>query len=483
MILNTKKIFILISVIVLATICLQIYWNFKNYSTNKERLKNEVQIAYDNSLEIYFDKGSKENFISIFSTDSTLKTTEFFNKIKTDSIFEKEIKQTKNIVKKSKINFKASKTKDSIKAEAIEIKSINVLKGKKAFDSINVIENFPNRITMSFINDTINYKTLDSIFNVELKRKNIALKYEFQHLKKDTLFYNYSKSNEKLLFEIKPNSAYFKSNDTINLNYNYSNELVLKRIGNEIILSLLFSFAVIGCLFFLLFIIKKQKKVDEIKNDFINNITHEFKTPITTIATALEGMSTFNPENDPVKNQKYIAMSFNQLHKLENMVEKILETATLNAKELQLNLEEINLVPFIKSISEKHLAITNKAIDCIFENDEIFFYGDTFYLENAISNVIDNAIKYGGNKIQINCFTIDKCITIDIKDDGNSISKSEEKNIFEKFYRIPKGNIHDIKGYGIGLYYAKSIIEKHNGTLILILNNETTFRIQLPNEH
>jgi two-component system phosphate regulon sensor histidine kinase PhoR len=91
----------------------------------------------------------------------------------------------------------------------------------------------------------------------------------------------------------------------------------------------------------LLHIIKKQKKVDEIKNDFINNITHEFKTPITTISTALEGMSTFNPENDVEKNKKYIAMSFNQLHKLENMVERILETATLNDNKLQLNIEKI----------------------------------------------------------------------------------------------------------------------------------------------
>ena len=228
--------------------------------------------------------------------------------------------------------------------------------------------------------------------------------------------------------------------------------------------------------------IKKQKKIDEIKNDFINNITHEFKTPITTIGTALEGMSKFNPENDRIKNQKYIAMSFNQLHKLENMVEKILETATLNAKDLQLNKESINLVLFLESLVEKHLAITNKIIDCTFENDKMFIYGDVFYLENAFSNLLDNAIKYGGNKIQINCFTEKKMITIDIKDNGNSISESEARNIFEKFYRIPKGNIHDVKGYGIGLYYSKSIIEKHKGRLVLILSNNTTFRTQLPHE-
>jgi two-component system phosphate regulon sensor histidine kinase PhoR len=232
----------------------------------------------------------------------------------------------------------------------------------------------------------------------------------------------------------------------------------------------------------LLFIIKKQKKVDEIKNDFINNITHEFKTPITTIATALEGMSTFNPENNLEKNKKYIAMSFNQLFKLENMVEKILETATLNAKELQLTLENINLIVFIKSIIEKHEDISKKQIAFEFEKEELYINADSFYLENAISNLIDNAIKYGGNKIEINCFQRDKTTLIKVKDNGNSILKSQEKLIFEKFYRIPMGNIHDIKGYGIGLYFAKTIVEKHFGTIELTITNETIFKITLPND-
>lgn len=490
--LNTKKIFAFISIIVLSTICLQVYWNYKNFITNEERLKNEVQIAYDNSLEIYFDEASKETFISVFSTDSTVEIKDFIEKIKTDSFFGEKLKKknkTFNFLKKDTTNmsFEFNETAYNVKkptiAKTIEIKAIEVLKGKKAIDSIGGIDQFPNKITMSFVDDTIKYKTLDSIFKTELDRKNIILNYEFNHIKKDSLFYTYLKAKEKLPFKIKPNSTYLKPKETINLNYKYSNRLLIKRMGNELILSIVFSLAVIGCLFFLLYIIKKQKKVDEIKNDFINNITHEFKTPITTIAIALEGMSKFNPENDSSKNKKYISMSFNQLHKLENMVEKILETATLNANELQLNLEEINLIPFIKSIIEKHQDITNKLINFTFNADEILFRADLFYLENAISNLIDNAIKYGGNLIEINCYTIEKSINIDIKDNGSSILKSQEKMIFEKFYRIPKGNLHDVKGYGIGLYYTKSIIKKHNGTIELIITNNTVFRITLPNEH
>jgi two-component system phosphate regulon sensor histidine kinase PhoR len=510
---NLKRIFTLISLLVIATICLQVYWNYKNYLSNKIRLHNEVQIAYDFALEKYFDEASKETFISVFSKDSTVEIKDFIAKIKSDSIFGKKLKKKKestNLLKNNitdvSIEFKdvngddkKLKTKKSVTSDtnvipkkhitdSLDLKSyseqskIVVLKGKKALDSMGDNQ-FPNKITMSFVNDTIKYKVLDSILIQELNRKNIILNYQFHHFKKDTLFHTYKKSKEELPFQIQPNSTYLKPKESINLNYNYSNGLIVKRMSNELILSLLFSLAVIGCLYFLLYIIKRQKKVDEIKNDFINNITHEFKTPITTIATALEGMSTFNPENNLEKNKKYIAMSFNQLHKLENMVEKILETATLNAKELQLNLENINLIPFIKSIVEKHQDISKKQITFEFEKEELYISGDSFYLENAISNLIDNAIKYGGNNIDINCFQTDKTTIIKVKDNGNSILKSQEKLIFEKFYRIPKGNIHDIKGYGIGLYFAKTIVEKHFGTIELTITNETIFKITLPNDY
>ena len=489
---NLKRIFVLISLLVLATICLQVYWNYKNYLSNKERLKNEVQIAYDKAIETYFDEDSKETFISVISKDSTTKVEDLIREIKLDSKFGKQFSKPKKVDSiDTKVSVKFIETDENqrsihpfenkaIKVE--EISSIQILKGKKAMDSIEGLENFPSKITMSFKNDSIKYKILDSIFKAELNRKNIALKYEIKHLKNDTLFFTYYKNKIKLPFQIIPNSAYFKNKETLNLNYDYSKGLLVKRMGVELILSLLFSLAVVGCMYFLLFIIKRQKKIDEIKNDFINNITHEFKTPITTIATALEGMSTFNPENNLEKNRKYIAMSFNQLFKLENMVEKILETATLNVNELQLNIETINLIVFIRSIIEKHQDISKKQITFEFEKEELYISADSFYLENAISNLIDNAIKYGGNNIEINCFQTDKTTVIKVKDTGNSILKSQEKLIFEKFYRIPKGNIHDIKGYGIGLYFAKTIVEKHLGTIELTITNETIFKITLPND-
>jgi signal transduction histidine kinase len=492
---SIRKIFFFICIIIVATICLQVYWNYKNYISNKNRLSNEIQIAYDKSLEIYFNEESKNEMISFISDNKTLKSRDFIKSIVLDSVFKSLIKTNKP---------KKSKTSDTVFIESFEDNnmkvdtqifiedskvnafpknaSIKVLRGKKAQDEIGGIEQFPNRFVITISSDSIKYKVVDSIFETELKRKNIRLNYGFRHIKNDTLFNNFSTTKEKLSLNLKPKSSFFKPSETMLLDFNHSNSLLFQRMGSELLLSLIFLIAVISCLFFMLRIINKQKKIDEIKNDFINNITHEFKTPITTISTALEGMSNFNPTNDIEKNKKYISISINQLSKLESMVEKILETATLNTEELRLNREQLDLIPFISAIVEKHKTITDKEISLSNELNDLSFYGDAFYLENVFSNLIDNAIKYGGEIITITPLIANKNIIIDITDNGNTISKNEEKAVFDKFYRIPKGNVHDVKGYGIGLYFSKIIIEKHGGSITLIRTNETTFRITLPYE-
>ena len=147
-----------------------------------------------------------------------------------------------------------------------------------------------------------------------------------------------------------------------------------------------------------------------------------------------------------------------------------------------MNFESLDLIPFIHTIIEKHQTTTTKQITFANNNDNLFFLADAFYFENVISNLIDNAIKYGGEKIKIALQIINKTIIIDVTDTGNTISKNEEKAVFDKFYRIPKGNVHDVKGYGIGLYFSKIIIEKHAGSLTLIRTNITTFRSTLPYE-
>jgi len=251
-----------------------------------------------------------------------------------------------------------------------------------------------------------------------------------------------------------------------------------------ILLSTLLILSVVSCLFYLLKIINRQKQVSQVKNDLISNITHEFKTPIATIGVALESIKSFNTLEDKEKTKSYINMSGEQLTKLNTMVEKLLETATLDSEKLTLNKEELNLVDFVTSITDKHHFLPeDKSLTLEHSHNIIPINIDVFHFECALNNIIDNAIKYGGNTIAIYLNKTQKLTTISISDTGTSLTKAHKDKIFEQFYRVPKGNTHDIKGFGIGLYYAKTIIEKHQGTIILDLSkSHTTFKITLPNE-
>ena len=167
------------------------------------------------------------------------------------------------------------------------------------------------------------------------------------------------------------------------------------------------------------------------------------------------------------------------------MVERLLETASLETDHLTLKKEQTDLLTVLTNCIEKHqLNFPDKTITLATKSTELFMPIDVFHIENALSNIIDNAVKYGGTQIKIG-LTADKntsCILVE--DNGIGIDKSHKEKIFEKFYRIPKGNIHNVKGFGIGLYYSKKIIEKHGGSIELISNAAPTlFKINLPNDY
>ena len=166
------------------------------------------------------------------------------------------------------------------------------------------------------------------------------------------------------------------------------------------------------------------------------------------------------------------------------MVEKLLETATLDSEKLMLKKESVDLISFVDKIVQKHQLITpEKTIQFSTNISEITTEIDTFHFENSISNLIDNAIKYGGDIIQVNINAVLNTIEISVADNGAGIDRNQQEKIFNKFYPVPKGNTHDIKGFGIGLYYTKKIIEKHNGFISLTsMPKQMVFKITLPND-
>ncbi len=534
---NSKKynwILYLISLTIVTTIAVQLYWNYKNYKENKQYVINEIQESLDSSLEEYFAKLTKESLFTIvqpqrkkknyfpnsFNVDSILKSvipkseqkkdslsfevsslqfsTDSSSEFKKmDSIFIKSIlddvhpnsdkrKHLQNFTKYSKKEqlILNEKNTDIFFSDSKDSKKFQVFSGKKANDSLNLIKGLQT-IFITVKNDTLNHSKVDSILSKSLLKKGIRSSFYLHHTKNDSLIFD-SKTNQQDNYELSADakSTYLQLDEKLTLFYSNPTIEILKRSSIGILLSFILSLAVIASLFYMLRVINKQKELAEIKNDLISNITHEFKTPITTVSTAIEAIDNFNIIDDKEKTKKYLSISSVQLKKLHQMVEKLLETATLDSEKLLLKKEEIDIVELIEKNTNKHKLISsNKTIKFSSNTDSCLMKVDLFHFENAISNLIDNAVKYGGDIIEVSINKVLDSVEIAIADNGNGIEKTQQEKIFDKFYRVPKGNTHDVKGFGIGLYYTKKIIEKHQGSIELSSNTKhTIFKINIPNE-
>ena len=469
---------------ILATIAIQVYWNIGNYQTNKQALINEVQRSFDTSVETYYADLVKSDFFAFLDADSSNVKQEdgFVSIIESDSTINIDIQPEDGRVIIGKMLEGGDSAKIRIKPRRPPPRFAKMhFFRKKMRDSSGPFRRLFNRLVTSATSNDLDFGKLDSLLNENLNQKEINLTYQLNYFEDDSLLQTISRGQIKEY----PLSAISKSNYLIHyqkLELNYSNPIlsVLKRSLTGIILSLLLSACIIFSLLHLLRIIKKQKQLSEIKNDLISNITHEFKTPIATASTAIEGIRNFNVLKDTQKTEKYLDISGQQLKKLNSMVEKLLQTATLDSERLELEKEPSDLVAMIGSVIDRFKLITEKKL--IFKHDwpNVIKEIDSFHFENVISNLLDNAIKYGGNQIEIRINTIQDLVEITISDNGPGIAKEQRDKIFDKFHRIPTGNRHDVKGFGIGLFYSKKIIEKHNGSLTLVPDNSfTKFKIVL----
>lgn len=517
---NTSKLRVILYFIVLviiSTIAIQVYWNYKNYQINKQQLINDVQVSLDKAVNTYYENLTKENTLGfIFNEDlkkDSLKQESSFTRIVksfdinnnklsiSDSLTNNPIEgitifkgiaadsiRTTIDTKKNNFNLsdpigkaKFEKFKDSIKKlkETNRNDKVKLTKNKDSF-RISNLEFLTSQIVISMTNDSLDVTKTDSIFKTELNRKKIGIEHQLKYYpsKEDKEL-----NTENSALSVVSKSTFLPENSLLKVSFKNETKVILKRIFSGILISTMLVLAVISCLFYLLKIINKQKQLAEVKNDLISNITHEFKTPIATIGVALESIRDFNVIDDKEKTKKYLELSNNQLSKLNIMVEKLLETATLDSENLELNKENIDIAHLLNLQVEKHqLQTQEKTLGFNASAEEIIVKIDVFHFENAINNIIDNAVKYGGDSILVTLFKKANSIEISISDNGNTLTKEQANQIFEKFYRVPKGNTHDVKGFGIGLYYTKKIVEKHNGTINVSLNKGTTFKIAIPNE-
>lgn len=247
-----------------------------------------------------------------------------------------------------------------------------------------------------------------------------------------------------------------------------------------------FTFILLIIFVYTIIVAFRQKKLTEMKNDFINNMTHEFKTPIATISLATSALT-----KEKVLNDKEQILKFNEMIKSENArmnkyVERILQQAKLDRRELQINPVEADINELVREAVGHFTLIVQEAggaLSCRLCEEKVCLRVDEVHIMNAVCNLIDNAIKYSGGMPDIQVYTRVRNgrFRIGVRDHGIGISKEAQKKVFKRFYRVPSGNVHNVKGFGLGLSYVKSIVELHGGSVRLTSrkNKGTLVEIEL----
>lgn len=263
--------------------------------------------------------------------------------------------------------------------------------------------------------------------------------------------------------------------------------IFLGRMKNILTLIIVFFFITFTISFIALYSLHRQKKTSDVTNEFINNVTHEFKTPIATISLACEALSDSTMISDPGVRDSYVSIINDENNRLKEMVNTILEIAQLRKGQVRMNLELIDMHELIKKITDSLALLvksSNGTINLALNAENCMVVGDRHHLANTITNLIENGIKYSDDKPEILVYTLsdEKSLTVSVTDKGIGIPKKALPRIFNNFYRIPHGNVHNVKGYGLGLGYVKRIVALHHGK-IEVQSEEgkgSTFTIKLP---
>ena len=252
-------------------------------------------------------------------------------------------------------------------------------------------------------------------------------------------------------------------------------------------LSILLVLFVVGGFYYTIRTISRQKKLSVIKTDFINNMTHELKTPISTIGLACEALSDPDISQSEALNKSYLNMINDENVRLGTLVERVLQSAVIDKGELKIKPENINIVDLINQVVKRiSLQIESKGGSIAIENNIVkeIISADRIHLTNVLYNLIDNANKYSLTNPDIKVIVSKEGnhLSIAISDKGIGISKENQKKVFEKLYRVPTGNVHNVKGFGLGLSYVKAVAEMHNGTVELKseLSKGSSFILKLP---
>lgn len=352
---------------------------------------------------------------------------------------------------------------------------------RKNADLLFPLQVFPTTIAHNFSEHEVR-----SIINKEFEKSNIKnLNFEFavtttsmigDDLQSKNFYTSYSDTinNTSFIFPLAPTSTSFASGlapqELLVVVVPHIKNLVWKQMVWMLIGAVVFTFVIFAAFFITIRALLRQKKLSEIKTDFINNMTHEFKTPIATISLAVDALKNEKVINDKTKMEYFSGIIKDENKRMNKQVETILEAALMDKQEVRLHLVPLHAHDLIRAAT-KNIELPVKEKNGILETDfkaaNDLVLADDVHFTNIINNLLDNAVKYSNDNLKIRLTTsnFNHHLRIKIEDNGIGMNKETLNRVFEKFYRAHTGNLHNIKGFGLGLSYVKSIVDAHHGKI------------------
>ena len=517
----SKRIFVLLVVMMvsalLGIIVVQIFWIRSSVEMKEEQFSTSVKFALARVSENIQKREFREN-ISKYAPliDSMQKTKEsnvrdfVFQQIDTSrneiftfrqSILENNYKSQFSPFEADTVNFKTFLSREETQIEKIEFnsKDFSELSPKDRmvkverldkYDKLELEGIFKNIVSRTPIHDRVSNNEIRMNLDNELTARNINTKFEFgvfsdeliTKVKSDRFVEKKGYTYKVPLFVTDESSDY-----DLYVSFPEKKEYILSTISWILILSALFIFIIILSFASALYQLIRQKQISEIKTDFINNMTHEFKTPIATINLAIDSIRNPKIIGDQEKVIRYAEMIRQENKRMHAQVENVLRISKLEKNQLDLSKDVVDIHEIIDvAISHFDLIISDRGgfIERSFEAQQGEVLASRFHMTNVITNILDNAIKYSDEapRIRIQTVNAGNKVIIKITDQGIGMSKNVQRKVFNKFYREQTGNIHNVKGHGLGLSYVKSIVERHQGQVYVESEKGkgSTFTVKLP---
>jgi two-component system phosphate regulon sensor histidine kinase PhoR len=452
--------------------------------------KNETVSIADTTI---FEGGKKLSYLIIKG-----KAVDSLSGVTTEQkVYARDVRELKDLFDKSN---NPLPTNDSMKiAIQLDEQVLQQIFKKARFVNDMMVQAFRDNI-YSDQSRRIDIAFLDSVIRNELAGDDLPQNYKFAVANDSNKVFSFSSNPQtydpKLVLGEAGKTVLFPSNiidENIHLYLFFPDKrsFVLQEMQNSLIISLILVVFIIASLIIMFRTIMEQKRLSEMKSDFISNMTHEFKTPISTISLACQAMSDTDmiDEQSNAAVSPYVKMINQENNRLETLVESILQSAVIEKGDIKYKDEEINLVQLVENEIEK-ARFRIKSIDGKIEFNDMFesieFQADKMHVTNIISNLLDNAIKYSKENplIKVSLESDNKHVYLNVSDNGIGIKKEHIPRLFDKLYRVPTGNIHNVKGFGLGLSYVKAICDHYKWEIKVKSNygEGTTFTILFKNK-